>query len=585
MAYVQPNSIIQFFKGINLDNRYLHTIYFANESAQNTWFTSKVTSALTFNNMMYRRYTSNTVKIEADATTFLGVTYMRFKNTRTANKWFYAFVLSADYVNENTTVVTYEIDVMQTWFIQNGSVRPCMVLREHVNDDTYGTNLEFEPVGSDVYDNDAIELSEGSVHTGLFDQYSVIVSTSEMPSNGEDYNNGMYCGTHMVPQIVSNSQTADQVTQFINQSLGSWDRQDRMYDIVDLYTFPTRFTSSDANSNTDHVDVTHPSSFDNYTPKNNKLFCYPYSFLFATTMDGDTTQYRWEYFDGNTLGQSVRFDIVGNPLGGGSIICYPRSYNGVEYNYDAKIVMDNFPKNSANIDAYQAWIASGQATKFVNDVGVRSLRGQSAKLQAISDFVGTQWGGLTGMVSGVGATLSGAESIGAGKTSGISQTASGLNQTGQSLLAPFRAIASMQSYKANEAEAWNKVKYEFKDAMYEPNTIIGRNTPCVSVSTKALDFYFFHCHVRDDEAKRIDDFFSVYGYNINRVKQPNLTGRTYWNFVMTRDCIITGDMPSSSKEAIGRILDGGITFWHNGDQIGNYRQSVTNDTINNPIVT
>lgn len=42
MTYIQPNSIIQLFQGINLDNRYLHTIYFANEAAQNTWFTSKV---------------------------------------------------------------------------------------------------------------------------------------------------------------------------------------------------------------------------------------------------------------------------------------------------------------------------------------------------------------------------------------------------------------------------------------------------------------------------------------------------------------------------------------------------------------
>ena len=34
MAYVAPNSTLQLFKGINLDNRYLHTIYFANATAQ-----------------------------------------------------------------------------------------------------------------------------------------------------------------------------------------------------------------------------------------------------------------------------------------------------------------------------------------------------------------------------------------------------------------------------------------------------------------------------------------------------------------------------------------------------------------------
>ena len=88
MAYVTPNSTLQLFKGINLDNRYLHTIYFASESAQNTWFTSKTTTALTFNNLLYRRYTAESVKLEIDTTALLGVTYMRFKNTRTAQSGF-----------------------------------------------------------------------------------------------------------------------------------------------------------------------------------------------------------------------------------------------------------------------------------------------------------------------------------------------------------------------------------------------------------------------------------------------------------------------------------------------------------------
>ena len=90
--------------------------------------------------------------------------------------------------------------------------------------------------------------------------------------------------------------------------------------------------------------------------------------------------------------------------------------------------------------------------------------------------------------------------------------------------------------------------------------------------------------MRDDEAKRIDDFFSCYGYAINKVKAPNLTGRQYWNFVQTENAVIAGNMPASSKDAISRIFDSGITFWHNGDNVGNYAISVTNDTINNPII-
>ena len=154
MAYIQPNSTIQFFKGINLDNRYMHTIYFASANAQNTWFTGKVNK--TISGHSYQRYTINQLKVKGDATEFLEYTYMRFMNDRSIDMWFYAFITGIDYINENTVLITYEIDVMQTWFIQKGTVRPCMVLREHVTDDTFGHNLEAEPIGSDVYDADEI---------------------------------------------------------------------------------------------------------------------------------------------------------------------------------------------------------------------------------------------------------------------------------------------------------------------------------------------------------------------------------------------------------------------------------------------
>ena len=158
MAYVQPNSVIQLFQGINLDNRYMHTIYFANESAQNSWFTGKVFK--TYQGQSYTRYTKNQIKIKDDATSLLNCTYMRFMNDRTVDKWFYAFITSVEYVNENTALVTYEIDVMQTWFIQNGTLLPCYIERQHVLDDTFSTNLEAEPVGSEVYDFTEISVDD-----------------------------------------------------------------------------------------------------------------------------------------------------------------------------------------------------------------------------------------------------------------------------------------------------------------------------------------------------------------------------------------------------------------------------------------
>lgn len=583
MAYVQPNSIIQFFKGINLDNRYLHTIYFANESAQNTWFTSKVTSALTFSNMMYRRYTSQSVKVEADATTFLGVTYMRFKNTRTANKWFYAFVLSADYVNENTTVVTYEIDVMQTWFIQNGSVRPCMVVREHVNDDTFGVNLETEPIGSDIYETDVLAYS--SEDGDLFRDYSVVVNTSDSPNSHTwdgatlpdtpIINNTLLNGTRLLfLDPSSEAGLRNQIGALIEIMNGSWESGDKPIEVIDMFTFPSAFCSMDVGNNTHFIEITHPNNLGGYVPKNKKLFSYPFSFLYMTTKDGDASTLKWEYFDDMLVSSlTTSFRCYGNPIGGGQIECYPVRYDGMNMNIDVGLKIDSFPKNPFTYDAYQAWVASGGKVKLENQQTITNVRGITALASAYSSAF---MGGLTG------ASQMGSNALHLGQPNTAIMTDLGGMSRGANRIT--QGAVGVVNTAMDVLEAQNNISYAWSDARYQPNIVVGTSTPNLRVATHSLDFYFFNVYIKPDEMKRLDDFLSCYGYAVNKVKSPNLTGRQYWNFVQTEKAVIAGDMPSSSKEAIGRIFDSGITFWHNGDQVGNYRQSVSNDSINNPIV-
>ena len=559
MPYVTPNSTLQLFKGINLDNRYLHTIYFASETAQNTWFTSKVFK--TYNDLMYRRYESKAVRVEADATTLMGVTYLRFKNTRTGTKWFYAFVTGIEYVNENTTDIYYEIDVMQTWFIQGGSVKPCMVLREHVTDDTFGTNIEEEPIGSDVYDCDFITRYDDDTDH-LFSSYYVIINSTGEPDDNELRQNGLFVGTKYVGRPANGASHGQElktdeelIKDYLYELLGSWDAGEQSQDIIDMYTVPAFLITRQGTGIQDFPkQFSRPTSYDNYTPKNGKLMTYPYSFLLCTTHNGDGASYRWEYFDSST----IDFRMAGTHLGGGEIICYPRTYNGQTDNLDCKVTMSDFPKNPFVYDAYQAWVAMGGKTKYENDWAITTAKGASAILDTYTRTVNKA------------STVSGKtdEGLGFNIGTGLLSSVSDAIKTG-----------------ANIVEAQNKLIYQFKDAHYKPNIQVGSSSPSLAVGMRELDFYFYHCHVRDDEVKRLDDFLSCYGYAVNKVKTPNLTGRTYWNFVQTENAVIAGDMPATSREAIGRIFDGGITFWHNGDQVGNYAQSVSNGSINNPILT
>ena len=78
--------------------------------------------------------------------------------------------------------------------------------------------------------------------------------------------------------------------------------------------------------------------------------------------------------------------------------------------------------------------------------------------------------------------------------------------------------------------------------------------------------------IRSQFAKRIDHFWSKYGYPINDNKVPNITGRPSWNFVKTQGAVVVGSVPFDDIVKIKSTLNNGITFWH-GDYVGDYGRS------------
>ena len=62
----------------------------------------------------------------------------------------------------------------------------------------------------------------------------------------------------------------------------------------------------------------------------------------------------------------------------------------------------------------------------------------------------------------------------------------------------------------------------------------------------------------------------MYGYATHRVKIPNISARPHWNYVKTIDANIVGSVPVESMSKIRSIFDKGVTFWKNGDNVGNY---------------
>ena len=111
--HIEPGTNIKILKDCPLDTTYDHTIYFADKASQTNYFVGLTKYTLT--NYTYQRVKRGVARVGIKADNLYDCNYMMFQNTNYGNKWFYAFIKSVEYVNNETSEITFEIDVMQTW--------------------------------------------------------------------------------------------------------------------------------------------------------------------------------------------------------------------------------------------------------------------------------------------------------------------------------------------------------------------------------------------------------------------------------------------------------------------------------------
>lgn len=112
--YIQPQTNIRILKNVPLDTTYGHTIYFSDASSQQTYFTGK--QKYNLGNYTYQRVKKGVARVGIKSDNLYDCNYMMFQNTSYGTKWFYAFITSVEFVNNECSEITFELDVMQTWF-------------------------------------------------------------------------------------------------------------------------------------------------------------------------------------------------------------------------------------------------------------------------------------------------------------------------------------------------------------------------------------------------------------------------------------------------------------------------------------
>ena len=141
---IQPNSVIKLCSGVPIDSSYKDTIYFESRSAQKSYFDSKVSKTMDKASFQRINGQQGVVRMSANAESIYNCNYMMFQNTNYGSKWFYAFITNIEYVNDKVSNVYFTIDVMQTWFMFDCTLKECFVEREHSTIDYAGSNIVSE---------------------------------------------------------------------------------------------------------------------------------------------------------------------------------------------------------------------------------------------------------------------------------------------------------------------------------------------------------------------------------------------------------------------------------------------------------
>ena len=589
MAYIVPNSDVYLLKDIKCTPTYTDTIYFASKAAQTTYFTNIAKRVATLTAQSYQRHSRGWLKVALPASTVSQANYLMFKNTTFENKWFYAFITDWEYLNNGNTLISYMIDDIQTWFF-DCTLSDCFVEREHAMNDAIGANRIPEPVGSDrVMMNTRWECSD------MVD-YTVIIQASQT-NRGEtgwetdDLHQGQYNGLAISRMECNSYNDTELITQKLNDMVGDGSYSDdatNQQQVVSIIMMPSRFTNTGGSKTVGGVTVDNtPYSVDEpsggisrgttlngYTPKNKKLLTAPFKQLLLTNGIGANATLDYDEF-ANPQGVKVNpsFRITGTMNGSGQIMCVPINYKGVENNYDYKIVISEFPQCGYTLDAYRAWIAGGgdikQKVQVVKGVG-NGLFGLAGIAQSVGNAYDKIWNKnyqtrYDQSTKGKNLNQSALNAVNVGATNYANQNTSMVEAIGEG--ASVSGVGGLLSSALNTYTDYKTTEF---DSHAQSNIPVGMTAGNVMVGARELNFRCYEVDINAVDAQILDEFFDKYGYQTNRLKVPNINGRPQWNYVKTKDCEIIGNIPAITKASIIDIFNSGITFWKNGDNIGNY---------------
>ena len=532
---------------VPLENDYKHTYHFDTVAEQTAYLAGK---ALEMNksatNCSYQRK-DKMIRFPAGIDDIITCNYVMYRNGAYSNKWYYAFITRMEYKNDEMTEIYIETDVLQTW-LNVYRVLPSFIEREHVDDDSIGKHTVPEQVETGEYvinkKNKNSSLLVNSLimacTVDLNDFDDAFIGSGKYKAVAGEMYNGIYSGLKYYQVTHTEANRAIKALAETGQSDA----------IVSIFTCPSLFVDGlyPEDDPTGYCEVTpsmsvarkswintfgvedeenyKPTTLNGYRPTNNKLFTYPYCYMLMSNNSGGSAVYKYELFknaDDETL---CPFYIYSAITPGFSICISPRDYNGVDINSLEKLNLGKFPICAWATDVYTNWLTQ-------NAVNIPLSVGTALATTGVAIA-----GAVLAPATGGASALATVGAIGAG-VSGATSIASTVGEVYQHSLQPPQAEGNI-------------------------------NCGDVTFATGTLTFTAYQMTIKKEFAKVIDDYFTMFGYKVNRLGNPLKNHRQSFWYTKTIDANIDGNLPLEDLQKIKQCYNNGITFWKNHEYFGNY---------------
>ena len=559
--YIEPNSTVKLLKGVPLDTSYRNTVVWDNLTAQVNGFSAFTKHTLS--KQSYQRINKGVFRCEKSANACYDCNYMMFQNTAYGNKWFYAFINKVEYINDSMCQIVFTLDIIQTWY-NEWSFESCFVERETTSTDGMFEHLIAENFSISDYvsrfEHYTSHLCSKVDGDTIGQTLVAIVIASEANIDGTWYKRAPVDIGNIVSCLFYYSFIInDNGLTLLSNFISNYETEGKADAILSIYTVP-KYVLKDMQWNnggrifTGVEDVTklypkvpnvYPTDLDGYVPKNKKLFSSPFCMVELTNNNGSSQLYKPEnlsYFDDNSLGFNVTCTFMPN----GEIWCTPNTLTADRYTNNSVVSLSNYPQGVVTYDYFNNWWASEKINyiaKTVNNVVNTGFNLSSSKLNSINSISAVPM-------------VDGSTSIGA--TGNVTSLAKGMGNS------YINALKNITSDTIGEFA-------NISQADIIPPSVIGNSSGFnMLTSVKNFDFSCTLRTLRKDVAQQIDDYFTVYGYRVDTLKVPTVRNRPHWTYIKTKGCNIKGSMPADDIATIEDIVDNGITFWRNINEVGNY---------------